>query len=71
MERLKARIEAVLFTTGKALQTNEIAEILGEEIDNIEEAMLELIMDYSAREGALEIDDENGYILQVKQEHQP
>lgn len=69
MERLKARIEAVLFTTGKALQTNEIAEILGEEIDNIEEAMLELIMDYSAREGALEIDDENGYILQVKQEH--
>ena len=26
-------------------------------------------MDYSAREGALEIDDENGYILQVKTEH--
>ena len=28
MEKLKARIEAVLFTTGKALQTSEIAEIL-------------------------------------------
>ena len=26
-------------------------------------------MDYASREGALEIDDENGYILQVKQEH--
>ena len=26
-------------------------------------------MDYSAREGALEIDDENGYILQVKQDY--
>ena len=31
--------------------------------------MLELIMDYASREGALEIDDENGYILQVKEEH--
>ena len=31
MEKLKARIEAVLFTTGKALQTSEIAEILGKE----------------------------------------
>lgn len=26
-------------------------------------------MDYSSRDGALEIDDENGYILQVKEEH--
>ena len=31
--------------------------------------MLELIMDYASRSGALEIDDENGYILQVKEEH--
>lgn len=69
MEKLKARIEAVLFTTGKALQTSEIAEILETDNDSIEEAMLELIMDYSSREGALEIDDENGYILQVKEEH--
>lgn len=69
MEKLKARIEAVLFTTGKALQTSEIAEILGTDNDSVEEAMLDLIMDYSSREGALEIDDENGYILQVKEEH--
>ena len=66
MEQLKSRIEAVLFTTGKALQTEEIAEILGTDSDSIEEAMLDLIMDYSSRDGALEIDDENGYILQVK-----
>ncbi len=26
-------------------------------------------MDYSARDGALEIDDENGYILQVKEDY--
>ena len=69
MEQLKSRIEAVLFVTAKVLQVNEIAEILGEEPDTVEEALLELIMDYASREGALEIDDENGYILQVKQEH--
>ncbi len=70
MEQLKARIEAVLFTTAQALSIKEIAEILNEEdVEKTEEAMLELIMDYSSRPGALEIDDENGYILQVKEEH--
>ncbi len=70
MEHLKARIEAVLFTTAQALSIKDIAEILGEEdLEKTEEAMLELIMDYSSRPGALEIDDENGYILQVKEEH--
>lgn len=70
MEQLKAKIEAVLFTTAQALSIKDIAEILNEEdIEKVEEAMLELIMDYASREGALEIDDENGYILQVKEEH--
>ena len=70
MEQLKARIEAVLFTTAKALTISEIAEILEEaDVEKVEEAMLELIMDYSSRTGALEIDDENGYILQLKEEH--
>lgn len=66
---LKSRIEAVLFTTAKTLQAKEIAEILGEQTDTVEEALLDLIMDYSSRDGALEIDDENGYILQVKTDH--
>ncbi len=69
MEQLKSRIEAVLFTTAKALNAKEIGEILNVEPDVAEEALLELIMDYSSRDGALEIDDENGYILQVKEEH--
>ena len=69
MNTLKSRIEAVLFITARAVSTEEIGVILGEDKDKIEEAMLELIMDYSARDGALEIDDENGYILQVKEEH--
>lgn len=66
---LKAKIEAVLFTTAKALKLKEISEILGSETEETEEALLELIMDYSSRDSALEIDDEDGYILQVKMEH--
>ena len=70
LEYLKARIEAVLFTTAQALSIKDIADILNEEdLEKTEEAMLELIMDYSSRPGALEIDDEDGYILQVKEEH--
>lgn len=69
LQELKSKIEAVLFTTAKALKAKEIAEILGCEPDAAEDALLELIMDYSSRDGALEIDDEDGYILQVKTEH--
>lgn len=68
-QELKSKIEAVLFTTAKALKLKEIAEILCTEAEETEEALLELIMDYSSRDGALEIDDEDGYILQVKLEH--
>lgn len=66
---LKARIEATLFTTGKALTIKEIADTIKAPHEEIEEALLELIMDYSSRDTALEIDDEDGYILQVKEEH--
>ena len=69
MEQLKSRIEAVLFVTAKVLQINDIAQILEEEPEVVEEALLELIMDYASRDGALEIDDENGYILQVKEDY--
>lgn len=69
VEELKPRIEAVLFTTAKALKLKEIAEILGSEIEAVEESLLELIMDYASRDTALEIDDEDGYIFQVKLEH--
>ncbi|MGM9994210.1 MAG: SMC-Scp complex subunit ScpB [Candidatus Avigastranaerophilus sp.] len=66
---LKSRIEAVLFVTGKAVDIKEIAQILESDEQEVEEAMLALIFDYSSREGALEIDDENGYIIQVKPEY--
>ncbi len=66
---LKSRIEAVLFVTGKAVDLKEIAKILEVDEQEVEEAMLSLIVDYSSRDGALEIDDENGYIIQVKDEY--
>ena len=69
MQQLKSRIEAVLFVTAKALTADEIAVYLDSEPEIVEEALLELIMDYASRDGALEIDDENGYILQVKEDY--
>ncbi len=69
IENLKSKVEAVLFVTAKAMQPNEIAEILNIETEKVEQALLDLMFDYSSREGALEIDDEDGYIIQVKAEH--
>ena len=66
---LKSKIEATLFVTGKAMKINEISEIIHAPTEDIEEALLDLIMDYASREGALEIDDEDGYIIQVKNEY--
>ena len=63
LEQLKSKVEAVLFTTARALEAKEIGEFLGEDVDKVEEALVELIFDYASRDGALEIDDENGYIL--------
>ena len=69
MQQLKSRIEAVLFVTARALSLEEIALYLEEEPEVVEQALLDLILDYSSREGALEIDDEDGYILQVKEDY--
>ncbi len=68
-ENLKSKIEAVLFVTAKAMQPIEISEILKVEVEEVEAALLDLMFDYSSRDGALEIDDEDGYIIQVKAEH--
>ena len=69
MQQLKSRIEAVLFVTAKALSLDEISEYVERTPEECEEALLELIMDYSSRDGALEVDDEDGYILQVREDY--
>ena len=42
LEQLKSRIEAVLFITARAISLDEIATILDEETETIEEAILEV-----------------------------
>lgn len=66
---LKSKIETALFVTAKAMTIEEISQILKEDPIDIESAMLDLIVDYSSRQGALEIDDEDGYIIQVRNEY--
>jgi len=68
-KNLKAKVEAVLFVTARAMKPLEIAELLGKSEDEVENALLDLMFDYSSRESALEIDDEDGYIIQVRSEH--
>ena len=68
-DTLKSKVEAVLYITSKAMQPDEIAEILEANLEDVEQALLDLVFDYSSRNGALEIDDEDGYIIQVKSEH--
>ncbi len=68
-EELKAKVEAVLFVTSRAMKPIEIAQILDSKEEEVEQALLDLMFDYSSRQGALEIDDEDGYIIQVRAEH--
>ncbi len=69
-QSLKGRIEAVLFMTGKALNLHDIAQLIDAPYEDTEFALMELIGDYNFREGSsLEIDDTDGYILQVKEEY--
>lgn len=69
-QTLKGRIEAVLFMTGKALTLLDIAELLEAPLEDVEFALIELMGDYNFRDGSsLEIDDTDGYILQVKEEY--
>ena len=66
---LRSKIEAVLFVTGQAVTVEEITELLRENPEEIESELLELIAEYSSRDSALEIDDEDGYIIQVRKEY--
>lgn len=69
-QTLKGRVEAALFMTGKALRLAELAELINAPADEVEFALVELMGDYNLRaDSSLEIDDTDGYILQVKEEY--
>ena len=66
---LKSRIEAVLFLTDKPLRAQAVARIVNEDVQAVRQVILELINDYETRQGGLEIADDDGYIIQVKDEY--
>jgi len=66
--KLKSQIEAILFLSDKPLRAQAIARIVSDDIQAVRQALLELIHQYEERNGGLEIADDNGYIIQVKDE---
>lgn len=65
---LKAKVEAALFLTEKPLKASAVSKIVQEDLDKVRQTILELIRDYETRDLGLEISDDNGYIIQVKDE---
>ncbi len=65
---LKARIEAALFLTDKPMPALAIAQLVNADVQIVRQTILELIHEYEARNCALEIADDNGYMMQVKDE---
>jgi segregation and condensation protein B len=66
---LKAKIEAVLFLTAKPIKAVAMARIVNADVQEVRQALLELVHDYEERAGGLEIADEDGYSFQVKDEY--
>jgi segregation and condensation protein B len=66
---LKPRIEAVLFLTDKPLAAAAIAQLVNVDVQAVRQSILELIHDYEERNSALEIADDGGYMMQVKDEY--
>jgi len=69
IEVIKGKIEAVLYLTDKPLRAQAISQIINIDVDMTRQAILDLIRDYEDRKGGLEIADDNGYILQVRDEY--
>lgn len=66
---LKAQVEAALFLTEKPLKAAAVAGIVNAEVNVVRQTILELINDYETRNGGLEVADDDGYIIQVKDEY--
>lgn len=66
---LKAKIEAALFLTDKPLRAQAIAKIVNDDVQVVRRVLLELIHDYEEHGSALEIAQDNGYIIQVKDDY--
>jgi segregation and condensation protein B len=66
---LKLRVEAALFLTDKPLTALAAAQLVNADVQLVRQAILELIHDYEERNSALEIADDGGYMMQIKDEY--
>lgn len=71
MEDVKNRIEAILFTTGRFMDTEEIGRLTSiGSIGIVKNALKELVEDYKTRPGSLEISEENNkFKLAIKKDY--
>jgi len=70
MQDIKHKVEAVLFTTGKFLNVEEIANLSSLSNDLVIQALQQLIQDYNSRDTSLEIIQQGDkYKLNIKKEH--
>ena len=64
---LPARLEAILYLKGKPVSSVEMAELVGTEVTEIEQALIALMAGYAQRDTSLEINEKNGlYSLQLR-----
>lgn len=71
MPHLATRIEAILYLKGKPLSIAEISELAGCDREEAEDALIELMGDYSRRDSALEVvETPAGYSLQLRSSFQ-
>lgn len=65
--RLATKIEAILYLKGQPLSLTEIAKCADCEVDEVQEAIIELMSDYAYRDSALEVlEMPQGYSLQLR-----
>tara|TARA_Y100000310_G_C20503120_1_gene725022 strand:+ start:235 stop:873 length:639 start_codon:yes stop_codon:yes gene_type:complete len=71
LEEYKKQIEAVLFTVGKPLDVQRIAEMLNlGSVGMVKNALTSLLEEYKEKDSALEVLEENGkYRMNIKGEH--
>ena len=70
MQEIKHKVEAVLFTTGKFLTIDEIANLASLQNEQVLESLQQLIGDYKTRDTSLEIIQQGDkYKLNIKKEH--
>ena len=71
MQDIKYKIEAILFTTGRFMDTEEISKLIGiGSVGIVKEALNKLIDDYKSKSNSLEIIEENNkFKLNIKKEY--